>query len=114
MKDCFLRPYLIDIHRPTRPTNVGAQSYGGVTQVQEEVIRTKVRANIRSARTGRQIFDIPADTSFRSYFYIVFRGKKGSAKVHDIIIDDSGRRFQIVSDAWSSMGFQVLAELLEA
>lgn len=114
MKDCFLKPYLITIKRSIRPTNVGAQTYGGVTEAAEEVLRTNVRANIRAARTGRQIFDIPADTSFRAYFYIVFKGRKGSVKTHDIIIDDSGRRFQVVNDAWSSMGFQVLAELLEA
>ena len=113
MKDCFLMPYKIEIRRPTRPTNVGPQTYSGVTMDQEEVLRTGVQANIRLARTGRQIFDLPADTSFRAYFYIVFKGKKGSVKTHDIIVDDTGRRFQVTSDAWSSMGFQVLAELLE-
>lgn len=110
---CFLKPYRIKIKRPTRPDNVGVQSYGGVTKAAEELIKENIPANIRQARTGHQIFDIPADTYFRAYFYIVFNGKKGECRTHDIIEDDTGRRFQVVCDAWSSMGYQVLGELLE-
>lgn len=111
---CFLRPYRISIRRPVASTGVGLRGYGGVTKDEETVLRSNIPANIRSARTGRQITDIPADTSFRAYFYIVFKGKKGECRTHDIIVDDTARRFQVVSDAWSSMGYQVLAELLEA
>lgn len=110
---CFLRPYKITITRPTRPTNVGAQTYGGLDEDAEEVILTDVEANIRQARTGRQIVDIPADTAFRAFFYIVFKAEKGLVRTHDVITDDTGRRFQVTSNGWSSMGYQVLGELLE-
>lgn len=110
---CFLRPYKISVYRTTRPDTVGAQPYGGVSETDRELIMQDVEANIRQARTGRQIVDIPNDTAFRAFFYIVFKAEKGSVKTHDIIVDDTGRQFQVTSDGWSSMGYQVLGELLE-
>lgn len=110
---CFLRPYTINVYRPTREQTVGVQSYGGLDKEDEVLVLEAIPANIRLARTGRQISDIPSDTAFRPFFYIVFKADMGSVRTHDVIVDNTGRRFQVTADGWSSMGYQALCELLE-
>lgn len=110
----FLRPHTISIRRPTTPSGTSPLGYQGLRKQDEVVVATGIKANIAASRESRPVTSgLPSAVMFRTLYKIVFDGKDGLVRNRDVIVDQNGRRYQVLSVSWGSLGFSVLGELLE-
>jgi hypothetical protein len=110
----FLRPRTIDVLRHERATSPGRASYSASVRADETVILTGVAANIFASREARPITtSIPTGTMFRSLYKVVFRAAAGVVQSKDVIRDDLGNRYQVMSLSQGWFGVSALAELME-
>lgn len=114
----FIYPRTIDVHRPnSTPGEAGAVAYQGETAANESVLLQQLGASIQhrsgkgSGNTG-----LPADAPKKADWYIFIPScdaSLGSISENDIIIDDLGKRYQIIAAYWNSLGYRIAAELLQ-
>ncbi len=100
----FLYPRLITITRPNPDTGVGAQSYGGVQEANEQVVMADVPARIQIDQQGvASPAKLPADAMRESVWKILFVLPLGTVDTGDIITDEIGNRFQVVAPYWGPL-----------
>lgn len=113
----FLYPRTINIHRPAVADGTGALPYQGETAVAESTTLLSLPASIQhrsgkgSGNTG-----LPADAPKKADWYIFIPAHAaclGSVTENDIVIDDLGKRYQIIAAYWNSLGYRIAAELLQ-
>ncbi len=112
----FLYPRTADFHRPGAQTGVGAQPYGGQIVGTETVIVTGVRCSIQERREGTQGNLLPGDGSKPNYYVFIPESAlaNGTLRNRDILINDLGERFQVISNYWDSLGYRLSVVALEA
>ncbi len=113
----FLYPRTVSVRRPASIAGVGAVAYSGETETNESTpfFSKTFPAAIqhRSGRGGR-MGDLPGDAITRSDFYIFLRSPNlGDITERDIIVDDLGKRYQVIASYWNSLGYRISATLLE-
>jgi hypothetical protein len=110
----FLYPNTISISRQNQPAGVGAQPYSGVTQANETVIAEGIDAHIQADRQGtRPDAGLPADAAGQSIWKIIFRGAKGVVTECDVITDEQGKRYHVISADWGPLVTTCRCQLLE-
>lgn len=114
----FLYPRTVDVHRPnSTPGQAGAVAYQGETMANESVLLTGLPASIQH-RSGKGAGNtgLPADAPKKADFYIFIprcSAALGSISENDVVIDDLGKRYQIIAAYWNSLGYRISAELLQ-
>lgn len=110
----FLYPRTISISRQNQDTAVGAQPYGGVTQANETVIASGIPAHIQADSSGASpTAKLPADAAGESSWKIIFKATLGLVQPRDIITDDLGNRYQVVSPSWGPLTVTCRSQILE-
>jgi len=110
----FLYPRSIAITRQNQDAAVGAQPYSGVTQANESTIATGIAAKIQADKGGAApVAKLVADAAGESVWKIIFRLPLGTVQSRDIITDDLGNRYQVISADWGSLVTTCRAQLLE-
>lgn len=113
----FLYPRLVTVNRPGAQTSVGFQAdYAGDQAVTETVIVAEpVPASIQARREGtKDQVGLPDDTT-APYWYVfipVYALAKGVILKGDIVIDELGLRYQVVTPYWDSLGYRASTLLL--
>lgn len=113
----FLYPRTISVYSPAAQTGEGVLGYGGQTQAGETAKVSGVRASIQLRREGqRSQVGLPGDGSRPSWDIFTSRRALavGVVRDRDIIVDDLGRRFQVLGDYIDSLGGKFRVETLEA
>lgn len=106
----------ISIARQPISSGGGVQPYGGMNPTAEQAYLTDVRASIQLARErGKPEPDVPADREGKSLWKIFFRNVAlGTVQTNDIVKDDLGVRYQVISPWWDGFQYNLLCERLEA
>ena len=100
----FLFPRRISISRPNADTGLGIRPYGGLTETNETSIAISLPARIQSDRQGTAPqARLPADAAGQSIWLIIFKGALGLTQTGDIITDDLGQRYQVISAYWGPL-----------
>lgn len=100
----FLYPRTISVRRPNTNTAAGAQPYSGVQPINENVIVAGIAAHIEAAKGGAASpAGLPADTKSEPIFLVIFKIALGVVLDRDIIVDDLGFRYQVISSDWGPL-----------
>ena len=111
----FLYPNTISICRPNSNDAVGSQPYGGLSVADETIIAAGIPAHVQADRQGtRPEAGLPADAAGQSTWKVIFKGAKGLARERDVVTDEQGKRYQVVSAAWGPLVTTCRAQLLQA
>ncbi|WP_315792240.1 MULTISPECIES: hypothetical protein [unclassified Bradyrhizobium] len=125
----MLYPRLIAVHRARTVAGandaVGNVGYSGMGQssdpanpIGEDVLFTKIPANIQAEQTGRKKDSaLPSDPVFAPTWAIYVPKRKlklGDVRDRDIIVDDLGYRYQVGQDYWNLLGYKLVCIRLEA
>lgn len=122
----FFYPRSVTITRPGVQTGEGLLGYGGQTQAAETevtngsvvTVAENVPASIQAkGRQGKNDpVGLPGDGTVAMYSIFIPRRAlaKGSIRDRDIITDELGVRYQVLSDGWDSLGYQVICQRLQA
>lgn len=114
----FHYPRTIAITRPSVQSGVGVVGYGGVQQSNETPVASGIQAAIQEKKEGgKPDARLPADASRRTYWKVLIplaALANGTINDRDIVTDDLGARYQVISNYWNSLGYNLLCERLEA
>lgn len=108
----FLYPRTVSIKRQTSVSGVGALGYGGETLATESFVATGLRAAIQSSSNAARSELLPGSARGSSW-YIFVRAKLGSITERDVVVDDLGKRYQVTSAYYNSLGYKLTADLLD-
>jgi len=105
-------PRTVTISRPTAPSGVGAVGYAEPTLT---TVATNVPCAIEVKKeVGSQPAKLPGDITRRTYWTVGLFAPLGTVHDRDVLTDDLGQRYQVTADDWTPLGYQLLAERLEA
>lgn len=113
----FIYPRRIAVHRPDTNPGAGAQDYSGVSAADESNVFRDLPASIQFKPGGkRPAGGLPADTATKAN-HRIFIPKAcavlGTIQERDVVIDDLGKRYQVIAAYWNSLGYNLYAELLQ-
>ena len=113
----FIYPRTISIRRPNPNVGAGALPYSGETAANETALFAgkTFSASIqhRSSR-GKASGNLPADAQSGADFYIFVRAPNlGDIAERDIIVDDLGKRYQVIAAYWNSFSYRLSVTLEE-
>lgn len=110
----FLYPRVISITRPNPPGGYGAQPYSGLAPDDETQIAAGLAAHIQVDKGSlAPQAKLPADAAYQSFWKIIFKAPRGLTWRGDVITDDLGNRYQVVSADWGPMVTTCRAQILE-
>jgi hypothetical protein len=111
----FLYPHVVAITRPAAQTGAGAQPYGGLSPTTETAVASGLSASIQLATAGKtNPANLPGDVEVSNYK--IFSRQIGKGLVHDrdIVTDEQGWRYQVLSAYWDSLGANLYTKRLES
>jgi hypothetical protein len=102
--------------RQTPVTGGGLKPYGGDTRANEEVIASGLPASIQAKRErSRPDGGLPSEAYSRAGWNVFIRtASLGEITERDVIVDDLGKRYQVIAAYWNSLGYKITADLLQA
>lgn len=110
----FLRPRTVDVLRHRRSTLPGRAAYSASVPANEELVLVGIPANIFASREARPIVHgVPTGTMFRSLYSVVMKVDAGVVQSKDVVRDDLGNRYQVMSISQGWFGITALCELME-
>lgn len=115
----FLYPFTISVRRPKQSASVGDRGYGAQAGSADEdvILAGPIVCSIQENGTPLPSKTrLPADPKQPAWLVLVPRSVglgKDAVKRADIVVDDIGRRFQVVAAIWTSLGFEMTCLLLE-
>ena len=112
----FIYPRTVSIRRQNVQTTAGVQPYSGNLATNETVIAPGLAASIQEKRE-RSTPDagLPSDAYARAGWSIFIPSSDRTLiRERDIVVDDIGKRYQVLAAYWNSLGYKVAADLLEA
>lgn len=115
----FMYPRTISVYRPAPLVGLGPVAYGGVSHTPGTLIKAGMAANIQFKRAGgTPDTGLPSDPAGGAGSWRIFLDRRiatlGLILDRDIIIDDLGQRYVVVAAYWNSMGYAIIANILEA
>jgi hypothetical protein len=111
----FLYPSTISISRPNPMTGIGRQEYSGLDPSNETIVASNIPAHIQSDRQGTvPDAKLPGDAAGQGIWKIIFKGAKGISRTHDVITDDLGNRYQIISADWGPLVTTCRCQILQS
>jgi hypothetical protein len=101
--------------RQPKNTAAGLQSYSALAAPAPVVYAQGIPGamNIKK-ETGRPQADLPGDASLRAFYVCNFYLPDGLVQHRDIVTDENGLRYQVVSVSSGLLGTQALVEVLES
>lgn len=109
----FLYPRTVSVKRQVPASGVGALGgYGGETLATESVIMTGLSASIQSSSNAARSELLPGSARGSSWT-IFLHAKLGSITERDTVVDDLGKRYQVTSAYYNSLGYKLTADLLD-
>lgn len=117
MVSSFLYPRTIAIKRPATPPKAvfGTVVYQGIQPATETTVLQGISASIQFDRIGRSNPDDMPATSKLGYYRIMIPGPSaalGSILKNDIVVDDLGIRYQIEEPVWTSLGHELIGQIV--
>lgn len=110
----FLYPRTIAITRPAAQSGVGAQPYGGLSPTTETPVASGLAASIQLATAGKtNPAGLPGDVEVSNYKIFSRQIGRGLVQDRDIVTDDMGWRYQVLSAYWDSLGANLYTKRLE-
>lgn len=110
----FLYPRTITITRPSADTSYGAQPYSGLQASNESVVAEGLAAHIQiDNRMPPPLAKLPGDALSTPVFRIIFKAASGLTRTGDVITDDLGSRYQVISADWGPLVTTCRAQLLQ-
>lgn len=110
----FLYPRTITITRPSADAGIGQRPYGGLTPTAETTVAANLPARIQSDRQGTApATKLPGDAAGESIWKILFKGVLGLTRTDDIITDDLGNRYQVISADWGPLVTTCRCQILQ-
>lgn len=115
----FLYPRTISVRRPAQTSSVGIVSeYVAQTAAAETVIATDIPASIQAKQSGgeRNPAALPSDSKgLVSWRILTPRGALADGLVlnRDVIVDDLGRRFQVIAAYTAPLGADFICQQME-
>lgn len=110
----FLRPRTITLLRHKRDTTPGRGPYAASRAADEEVLLSGLHANVFAVRESRPITTgLPTGTMFRSLYKIVVAVEANQIQSKDVIKDEFGTRYQVMSVSQGWFGSDCLCEQME-
>ncbi|QEH36510.1 hypothetical protein OJF2_50940 [Aquisphaera giovannonii] len=110
----FLYPRRISISRPTPTAGYGAQPYGGLSPDNETEIASDLAAHIQIDKGSlAPQAKLAADAAYQTFWKIIIKAARGLVQRGDVIADDLGNRYQVISADWGPMVTTLRAQVLE-
>ncbi len=110
----FLYPNTISLSRTALNAATGATSYGGLSAPAKTEIAAGLAAHIQADRQGtRNNAGLPADAAGQSIWKVIFKGARGLASERDVITDEQGKRYQVISADWGPLATTCRCQLLQ-
>jgi hypothetical protein len=111
----FLYPRLVSLARQNADNAIGEQPYSGETPSTETVIVSGLAARIQADRQGTvPVAKLPSDTAGQSIWLILIKkAALGLVVPRDILIDDLGNRYQVISAEWAQFETTCRSQILE-
>lgn len=110
----FLFPNTISLSRTAPNGGVGSIGYGGLPATAQTVVATGLPAHIQADRQGtRNAAGLPADAAGQSIWKVIFKGAKGLARERDVVTDEQGKRYHVISADWGPLVTTCRCQLLE-
>ncbi len=110
----FLYPRQITISRQNQDPTVGSQPYSGVSPDNETEIASGIAAHIQIDKGSlAHAAKLPADAPYQSLFKIIFKAARGLVLTGDIITDDLGNRYQVITPDWGPMVTTCRSQILQ-
>lgn len=107
----------ITIKRPNPLAGVGAQGYSSLQSTNETVRFTGIPASIqRQRRIGHSDSGVPSATDSKGGYGIYvpdYALVLGDVTERDVVIDDLGKRYQVMNAYWNILGYKLVCVLLE-
>lgn len=109
----FIYPRVIAISRPTPTTGIGALPYQALSSSSETMLFTNIAASIQHRGSNVLKAGLPADANTGNQWNILFNLPNGSVWERDVITDEFGKRYQVNTAYWNSLGYQCECERLQ-
>lgn len=114
----FIYPRTVTISRPgAQPNRVGFQGQSPSSDPKKEtLIADCIPASIQASRTGgKSTVELPGDSAPQTWRLYCPKSALDPDEVQnrDIVVDDLGRRFQVVADYVNSLGAGIHMQRLE-
>jgi hypothetical protein len=110
----FLYPRTIQVTRPNLDTGVGAQPYGGLLASNETLVASGIAAHIEAERQGKDPdARLPGDAKGESIWRIMFKAALGLVQSDDMITDELGNRYQVISASWEPLGYTCRVQIMQ-
>lgn len=111
----FLYPRIVSAVRQNADDAVGAQPYSGETPSTESIVSAGLAARIQADRQGTSpTARLAADAAGQSIWLILIRkAALGSVKTRDVLVDELGSRYQVISAEWGQLETTCRCQLLE-
>ncbi len=103
---CVLTTDVVDVYRTRGPTLAGLNGYGGVTEGALEAVLTKWSVQVSVVGAGKR-GALPADRA-QSELSILFPPTPVPILAADIVEDDCGHRFVVLSAEGTTMGWRLI------
>ncbi len=111
----FLLKNTISIRRPKPMDGVGLQPYSGLDPANEEIIAANMPARVQMDRQGTAPdARLPGDAAGQSIWKILFKGPRGLAQTHDILVDELGNRYQVIAAVWGQFVTTCRCQILQS
>lgn len=120
----FLYPRTISVRRQkiAPSASFGTEAFGGVGPANESIIYSGIPASIQDDRLGRFTpSNLPSSSGLPILRILIPPGAvplslstndQGAIRKNDIIVDDTGLRYQVHTPAWTSLGWNLKCELM--
>jgi hypothetical protein len=111
----FLYPRRVTLARPSGDDTPGEQAYGGDSTPPPDVIAQNLKAHIEAERQGSAPdARLPDDAAGQSIWLIIFpKMALGYARSRDVITDEIGNRYQVISADWGPLVTTCRSMILE-
>ena len=101
--------------RQSAAAPVGLQGYSSFANQAPVVYAQNIPAVINlKKQTGKAEVGLPGDAALRAFYDAAFYLPDGFVQHRDIVVDNNGLRYQVVSVSSGLLGTQALLEILEA
>ncbi|QEL14783.1 hypothetical protein [Limnoglobus roseus] len=110
----FLYPRVISLSRPNQDAMAGAQPYSGLQIDNEVLIASGIPAHIQvDKQNSASPAKLPGDAVAMPVWKIIVKVARGLARSGDVITDDLGNRYQVISADWGPMVTTCRSQLLQ-
>lgn len=111
----FLYPRTVTVSRHQQDEALGVQGYSGLSPASEAVIAENVPAHIQIDRqNSASPAKLPGDAVAMPVWKVIVKVARGLVRTGDVITDDLGNRYQVISADWGPLVTTCRSQILQA